>query len=127
MEPRLIQKKELESGISTDQRDEYQKGVHSIPNGLNIKLWILYVYCSVNINVSEYRYELSSLFMSNLALIPRKSCHAPLPKICENIDTTKSTTYVHEKNTPHTYAKPKVTWTSYKIYYDKSISLQYNT
>ena len=36
----------------------------------------------------------------------------------------ESATYIREKNIPRIHAKPKVTWTSYIIYYDKSISLQ---
>ena len=55
--------------------------------------------------------------------------HIVTPRISKYAETEsrrRSATYVHEKNTPRTYAKPKVTWISYKIYYDKSISLQYD-
>ena len=47
MEPRLLKKKELELGISKDLRDGFQKGERSIPNGVNIIVSIVYVYCNV--------------------------------------------------------------------------------
>jgi len=45
------------------------------------------------------------------------------PKYMESESRRESATYMREENTSHTYAKPKATRTSYKIYYDNSISL----
>ena len=47
MESRLLLEKELELGISKDLRDGSQKRERSIPNGLNIIVRIVYVYCSI--------------------------------------------------------------------------------
>ena len=54
-EIQITAKAELESGISKDQIDGFQKGGWSIPNGVNIIVWIVYVFCSVDITVSGYR------------------------------------------------------------------------
>jgi len=50
------------------------------------------------------------------------------PKYVETESATRvgDVTCIRKENTPRMHTKPKVTWTSYKIYYDKSISLQYD-
>ena len=48
------------------------------------------------------------------------------PKYVETESRREPATYIHEENTPRIHAKLKVARTSYKIYYDNSISLQYD-
>ena len=84
---KLLWKKSRNQGYQRF-KDGFQKRGRSIPNGVNIIVWIVYVYCSVLQLVASYQYELG-LFFVNLALIPRKPCHAPLPKIRRSGDATR--------------------------------------
>ena len=52
---KITLKEEMQSKRLKDQRDGFSKGWQSIPSGLNIIVWIVYVYCSVIITRSSYR------------------------------------------------------------------------
>jgi len=60
-EIQITAKAELESGISKDQIDGFQKGGWSIPNGVNIIIWIVYVYYNITIACFEFSIELGLL------------------------------------------------------------------
>jgi len=88
-----------------EEKDFFSSEEWSIPSGLNIIVWIMYVYCSVNITRlrSQVRTKFFLYRMSNLALILRKHCHTPLPKIYENRVGDESWRCIYSRRIPHLY------------------------
>ena len=60
---KITLEEELELGISKIQEVDSKREDDQFSSGLSIIVWIIYVYYSVNITVSDYRYDLRSLFM----------------------------------------------------------------
>ena len=51
----------MQSERSKDQRDGFSKGEQSIPSGVNIIVWIVYVYCSVIITYFKLLVRIRSI------------------------------------------------------------------
>ena len=60
---KITLEKELELGISKNSRDGFQKGRKSIPNRVNIIVWIIYVYCSVIITYFKLLVRIRSILL----------------------------------------------------------------
>ena len=81
---KITLEEELNSGISKRSRDGYQNG------GQQILKWTQYhrvdPICILQCNYNSFKLpvRIKSNLCRNLALIPRKPCHAPLPKIRGN-------------------------------------------
>ena len=116
----------LGSRISKESSDRYLKGGRSILNGVNIIVWILYVYCSVTITCFKLPVRSRFSFLCLIWLWSKKTLSYLASQNTRNQSRDEGRDVCTGEKYPRTYAKPKIIWTSYKIYHDISISLQYD-
>ena len=83
-------------GIDIQREDD------QFSSGLNIIMWIVYVYWSVNITCLRSPVRIRFILFQAWLWYQRKSCHPPLPKIHESGVTTRvGDTYTWGKYSTH--------------------------